>query len=137
MGYPTERDFEDYRSNRGGTVKRTYRDNVMRTCPNFGTDTLEQKLNLGALGLAGEAGEVVDLIKKVLHHGTPLDKEKLVKEMGDVCWYLEYLAASIGVEMEDIEAANVAKLMARYPDGFSHAAANARRDAPKEPTHDS
>lgn len=106
----------------------SYRNSVMRTCPNFGTDSLKEKLGLGALGLAGEAGEVVDLIKKVLHHGKPLDREKLIKEMGDVRWYLEYLAATVGVTMEEIEAANTAKLEARYPNGFSHEAANNRRD---------
>lgn len=106
-----------------------YRSEVMRNCPNFGTDALETKLSLGALGLGGEAGEVVDLVKKVLHHGTPLDRDKLIKEMGDVRWYLEYLAATLGITMTEVEVANVAKLRARYPDGFSHEAAN-RKDRP-------
>jgi NTP pyrophosphatase (non-canonical NTP hydrolase) len=106
----------------------TYRENVLRTCPNFDTDNIYQKLGLGALGLAGESGEVVDLIKKVLYHGKPLEKEKLIKELGDVHWYLEYLAATLGTTTEEIQAANVAKLRARYPEGFNFQAANARAD---------
>lgn len=104
-----------------------YRDAVMRNCPNFGTDSMETKLSLGGLGLAGEAGEVVDLIKKVLHHGKPIDREKLILEMGDVRWYLEYLDAALGVTREEVEAANMKKCFARYPNGFSHEAANAKR----------
>lgn len=106
-----------------------YRETVLRNCPNFGTDTLETKLSLGALGLAGEGGECVDLIKKVLHHGKTLSREKLIEEMGDVRWYLEYLAAALDVTMDHVEKVNVAKCLARYPDGFSHAAANAPRPA--------
>lgn len=107
----------------------TYREEVMRTCPEFSEDTLETKLVLGALGLAGESGEVVDLIKKVVHHGAKLDRDKLIKEMGDVRWYLEYLAAALSVSMSFIEETNVNKLRARYPDGFSIEAANAPRGA--------
>lgn len=102
-----------------------YRDNVLRTA-NMKSVSFKDKLSLGGLGIGGEAGEVVDLIKKVLHHDKPLDKDKLIKELGDVRWYLEYLAITIDVSMEEIEAANVTKLKARYPNGFSYEAANNR-----------
>lgn len=105
-----------------------YREAVMRNCPDFESTALETKLSLGGLGLGGEAGEVVDIIKKVLHHKKPLDREKLIEEMGDVRWYLEYLAASIDTTMEEIEQVNIDKLLKRYPDGFSTEAANAKRD---------
>ena len=106
-----------------------YRTNVLRTCPNIDKDDVSTKLGLGALGLAGETGEVVDIIKKVLHHGMPLEevREKIVKELGDVRWYLEYLAMAMNVTMEEIEAVNVAKLRARYPDGFNFEAAAKHR----------
>lgn len=81
-----------------------------------------------ALGLAGEAGETVELIKKVVFHGRELDKEKLTKELGDVLWYLSQLAAAAGIEMSDVGITNVEKLLARYPDGYSHAASAARAD---------
>lgn len=105
----------------------TFRDAMLRTAPNLGANSISENLSLGALGLGGEAGEVVDLIKKVLHHGKELDRAKLILELGDVRWYLEYLAASINVSMEEIETKNIAKLAARYPTGFSFAAANADR----------
>lgn len=79
-----------------------------------------------ALGVAGEAGEVADYLKKVLFHGHDLDTDKLVKEMGDVLWYLAVLARQCGVDLEDVAAANIEKLKRRYPGGFSNAASRAR-----------
>jgi len=107
-----------------------YREEVMRNCPGFATDTMEKKLSLGGLGVAGEGGEVADLIKKVLHHEVPLEtvREKMIKEMGDVHWYLEYLAAAIGVTTEDVLQANVAKLRARHPNGWTPASQQAKLD---------
>ncbi len=105
-----------------------YREEILRTCPNFGNESFSHKLTLGALGVAGEAGEVADLLKKVLFHGKPLDRAKLIKEMGDVYWYLEYLGATIDVTRDEVMAANIEKLRARFPNGFSHEAANARAD---------
>lgn len=72
-----------------------------------------------AIGLCGEAGETVELIKKHLFHGHPLDKEKLKKEIGDVLWYVAQLAAAAEISLEDVGQANVAKLKARYPEGFT------------------
>lgn len=74
---------------------------------------------MAAMGLAGEAGEVVDLLKKHLYHGHSLDRDKLTKELGDCLWYLAVLAHLNGVDLADVAAANVVKLRARYPDGFS------------------
>lgn len=70
------------------------------------------------MGLAGETSEVVDEIKKVIGHGKPYDREKLVDEMGDVLWYLSQLAWIHGITMSEIMEANTVKLNARYPDGF-------------------
>lgn len=124
-----------------------YREEVLRNCPGFDTDTLEKKLSLGGLGVAGEgaevldvmllaagvsarAGTVADTIKKVLHHEVPVEKvkEKLVKEMGDVYWYLEYLGAALGVTRDEVLAANVAKLRARHPNGWTPASQQAKAD---------
>lgn len=84
------------------------------------SNTLDTKelLNNSALGLAGESGECCDIIKKWLHQGHPLDKEKLLLELGDVLWYISQGAAGLGVTLEDIAQANVEKLRKRYPDGF-------------------
>jgi NTP pyrophosphatase (non-canonical NTP hydrolase) len=91
----------------------SYTDEVKRTA---GISDME--FAKGAMGLAGEAGEVVDELKKHLYHGKTLNRESLIKELGDVRWYLEYLALMLNVSMEEIETQNVLKLRARYPHGF-------------------
>lgn len=77
-----------------------------------------QLLN-GALGLAGESGEIADLVKKHLMQGHPLDIEHIAKELGDVCWYIAATATAIGCDMETIMKMNIDKLRKRYPEGFS------------------
>lgn len=79
----------------------------------------DQALTNYALGLTGEAGEVADIIKKHVFHGHTLDKEELIKELGDVMWYLATLASTLDVTIEEIACRNVAKLQRRYPEGFS------------------
>ena len=73
----------------------------------------------GALGLAGESGEVADIVKKVFMQGHPMDREHLAKELGDVCWYIAETATAIGYDLETIMQMNIEKLMKRYPEGFS------------------
>ena len=82
----------------------------------------------GALGLTGEAGEVAELIKKHIFHGHALSTGDLVKELGDVCWYLALLSTAIGVSLEDIMIENIEKLKRRYPEGFSSEASIKRED---------
>jgi NTP pyrophosphatase (non-canonical NTP hydrolase) len=87
----------------------------------------EQRLAWNALGLAGEAGEVADLIKKAVYHQHGVDKDKLTKELGDVLWYLAALASVLGLTLEQVAEANIAKLRRRYPEGFSCEASKNRR----------
>ena len=103
-----------------------YRDEVMRTYG--GPDDPLYKLSLGAMGLAGESGEVVDHIKKVLFQGHVLDAEALMEEMGDVLWYLALLSDMLGCSLALLMEMNVKKLRARYPDGF-----DPRRSQEREP----
>ena len=70
------------------------------------------------MGLCGESGEAIDLVKKHLFHGHELDKDKLVKELGDIAWYLAEAAQAIGVPLEEILKKNIGKLKKRYPEGF-------------------
>ncbi len=72
-----------------------------------------------ALGVAGEAGEVADMVKKHLGHGHELDVNKLIKELGDVLWYIAVLSNKVGVSLQEVAQANIDKLAARYPGGFS------------------
>ena len=73
----------------------------------------------GVMGLCGESGEDIDLVKKHLAHGHELENEKLAKELGDVAWYLAETAHAIGYDLETILRMNIDKLRARYPEGFS------------------
>ena len=72
----------------------------------------------GVMGLCGEAGEAIDIVKKHLHQGHPLDKEKLAKELGDVAWYLAETAWALDISLEQILRGNLEKLRNRYPNGF-------------------
>ena len=73
----------------------------------------------GVMGLCGESGEAIDIVKKWLAQGHELDKEKLAKELGDICWYLAETATALDLSLEDIMTANIQKLKKRYPEGFS------------------
>ena len=81
-----------------------------------------------SMGLAGEAGEVVDYLKKVVGHDHPLDKDTLSKELGDVLWYVAALCSHHELSMSDVAQGNVDKLKARYPDGFSSERSISRTD---------
>ena len=72
----------------------------------------------GVMGLCGESGEAIDIVKKWLAQGHELDEEKLAKELGDICWYLAETATALGLSLEDVLAANIEKLKKRYPEGF-------------------
>ena len=70
------------------------------------------------MGLCGESGEAIDIVKKHRFHGHELDKEKLIKELGDIAWYLAEAATALEIPLEDILTANIEKLKKRYPEGF-------------------
>lgn len=82
---------------------------------------LDQKdvLINGVMGLCGESGEAIDIVKKYLAQGHELDTEHLAKELGDIAWYLAETATAIGYNLDDIFQMNIEKLKKRYPQGFS------------------
>ena len=96
-------------------TEHAYATEVLRTYD--GTE--EQKLCLGVLGLAGETGEVVDLLKKHLFQGHPLNRDTLLEELGDVLWYAVLICTALGCSLQEVMQRNVAKLRERYPDGFA------------------
>lgn len=104
----------------------TYRDDVLRTA-NAGQSEKDQLTNC-AMGMAGEAGEFCDMIKKHIFHGHALDRDKVINELGDIRFYLEWAAHLIDVPMAEIEKRNVDKLRRRYPTGFSSEASINRQD---------
>ena len=81
---------------------------------------LEQKdvLINGVMGLCGESGEAIDIVKKWLAQGHELDRDALAKELGDICWYLAETAWALDIPLEEILQANIDKLKKRYPQGF-------------------
>lgn len=81
-----------------------------------------------AMGLAGESGEVVDLLKKWVHHKHPENLEELKKEMGDVLHYLAGIATMYGMRLEEVATLNIVKLKERYPEGFRVEDSINRRD---------
>lgn len=81
-------------------------------------DRAEMLLN-SVMGLCGESGEAIEMVKKHRMHGHPLDREKFARELGDVAWYLAEAAAAVDLDLEAVLQMNIDKLKARYPEGFS------------------
>jgi NTP pyrophosphatase (non-canonical NTP hydrolase) len=79
----------------------------------------ERRLVVAALGLAGEAGEFANLVKKLTAHGHTIPFEALADELGDVLWYLAEAASACSLDLAQIARDNIAKLERRYPEGFS------------------
>ncbi len=105
-----------------------YQNEMKRTASDLSES--RENLSLGGLGIAGEAGEVADYIKKVLFHSHEFSKEKLAEELGDVLWYIAYLASVSGYPLEKIAKMNVEKLKKRYPDGWDESR-SINRENPK------
>jgi len=106
-----------------------YQEAAGRTAP--GPITISPEMaelaNYG-LGIGGEAGEVVELIKKAVYHGHKIDQEDIKKELGDVVWYVVNIARLAGINFSEVAAANIEKLKARYPEGFSTEASQNRTE---------
>ena len=93
-----------------------YQELAMRTV-NPDLDKKEMLIN-SVMGLCGESGEAIDIVKKWYAHGHELDREHFIKELGDIAWYLAEAATAVGVNLEDVLEANIEKLKKRYPEGF-------------------
>ena len=72
----------------------------------------------GVMGLCGESGEAIDIVKKHLAQGHELDKKHLAEELGDIAWYLAEVATVLGYDLEDILQANIDNLGKPFPEGF-------------------
>jgi len=79
-------------------------------------DNAETRVELACFGLAGETGEVIDLIKKVKFHGRFYSEDDLVKELGDVFWYFTLLLDTLSIPLEVVMEENIRKLVERYPE---------------------
>lgn len=99
-----------------GLTLTEYQRLAQRTC-NI-TDAAEDKILNGCMGLNGEAGECIDIMKKYRFQGHELDKGHMIEELGDVLWYCAELAEGLGTTLGEAAALNIEKLRARYPEGF-------------------
>lgn len=98
-----------------GITANDYQRAAMRTA---GDDTENYLLN-GVMGLCGESGEAIDLVKKHLFQGHELDKKQLALECGDCAWYLALIASATDMPLGEVLQMNIDKLKGRYPTGFS------------------
>lgn len=82
------------------------------------------------LGLVGEAGEIAEKIKKVLRDNggavDEKDKVELVKELGDLLWYLSQLSTELGLSLDDIAISNIEKITSRKERGVLHGSGDNR-----------
>lgn len=93
-----------------------YSELAYRTAPKL--ESINLDLLHATVGMSGEAGELIDIVKKIVFYGKPLDEKSeqhLLEEAGDLCWYLNLMLVTLGSSWEKVMAANIAKLEARYP----------------------
>lgn len=88
--------------------------------PGFEISGKDMMLVWCAIGAAGEAGELANIVKKAVLHRHGFDTlDQLAEEIGDVVWYLAGLCTVLGIDLSGILIENIAKLDYRYPNGFS------------------
>lgn len=80
----------------------------------------------GAIGVATEAGELLDALKKHIYYGRPLDRINMFEEAGDVMWYLALILSGLDRNFSAVMTANNAKLRARFPEQFNQDQATSR-----------
>jgi len=88
-------------------------------------------LHMG-VGISGEAGELVDALKKHIIYRKPLDRENVIEELGDLEFYMEGLRQGLNITRSETLDANIKKLGKRYRDGYSDTAARERADKTQE-----
>jgi NTP pyrophosphatase (non-canonical NTP hydrolase) len=108
--------IEEYQEGTGKTAKNDYSD-----LTDLENDDLEQKLQQlnWTMGLAGEAGELTDLIKKETFHGHDVPRDEKIDEAGDILWYLTQFLIVNDITLREVMEYNLEKLGQRYSDGFS------------------
>lgn len=102
----------------------TYQTLAMRTDPdeayvNGSNPMSNERLLNGLMGLNGEAGEAIEILKKFFFQGHSLNYDRITEEIGDALWYITLCAKAMGKTLEDIARYNIEKLEKRFPNGFS------------------
>lgn len=119
--------YQAIKENEGMNFKE-YQELSQRTS---NTKSKSDKITNGLMGLNGEAGECIDILKKYYYQGHELDKDKLRNELGDVLWYIAETCVGLGTTLEDIAKGNIDKLKKRYPEGFKAERSIYREDEEK------
>ena len=130
LGYPKDDiEFLDWLKELEGIESKEYVENVLKTESND-FDAIKERFDPtiirllhGVMGMATEAGEMLDQLKKVLFYGKELDFVNLIEEMGDSSWYQAIICDELQVEFKEIWKKNIAKLKARYGDKFNESGA--------------
>ncbi|RME54047.1 nucleotide pyrophosphohydrolase, partial [Candidatus Woesearchaeota archaeon] len=86
-----------------------------RTVPQLSSDDLR---TMALFGLTGEVGELVEKVKKQRFHGHVVTTAQLAEELGDILWYVAAATTALGLNLEIVAQANIAKLRQRYPEQF-------------------
>jgi NTP pyrophosphatase (non-canonical NTP hydrolase) len=89
------------------------------------------RINHAIVGLAGEVGELAQLLERWVYYGQPLSIADVEEELGDCLWYIALLCNAAGIRMDRAMEGNIAKLKARFPHKFTEEAA-ANRDTAAE-----
>lgn len=102
--------------------------NEQRLCENFKPTPSQCELLHAAIGIAGESGELLDAVRKLFFEGQPLDRENVIEELGDLCFYLEAAMQVMNAFRYEVEQENQSKLSKRYEGGYSDQQAITRAD---------
>ena len=96
---------------------KEYTKNVLITANPVLTKT--ESIFSATMGLVGESAEVSEIIKKRYFHGKEIPQDDLMKEVGDVCYYLAWFCHLQGIDISQAMERNIEKLQKRHPKGFS------------------
>lgn len=113
------------------TVEKAHAELVERTCKkgqDIHLEGFDKHLVHMVLGIAGEAGELVDAIKKYTIYSKPLDTANVIEELGDLEWYMQGLRKALGLSRTTVLQYNIDKLNKRYPQKYTDQAAQDRAD---------
>jgi NTP pyrophosphatase (non-canonical NTP hydrolase) len=108
-----------------------YQDFVATVAKSCATEEVDgQTMNVlhWSLGLSGEVGELVDTVKKHVFYKQPFDIVNAQEELGDIVFYVAAMCEELGLTLDYVIANNKAKLMQRYPTGYSDELASKRLD---------
>ncbi len=95
-------------------------------------DPVQMHLIHMILGVSGEAGELLDAIKKATIYNKPLDVDNVIEELGDIEFYLEGIRQALAIPRATTILRNMKKLRKRYGEGYSDDAAQRRKDKHRE-----